>query len=293
MKIIVAEPTGLCFGVKRAISAVEKALSFGDTVYAIGSPIHNPQEVARLEALGLKVVKSEKDVPEGAVAFIRAHGAAPSVFEELKAKNATVIDGTCPFVQMVQRRAKELSDSGYHLLIFGNEKHPEIQGILGYVSGNWTVFSSVSTLFSSTIFKSSARIRKLGLVSQTTQEEKLFAEAAKAAADLASEVKVYNTICRATTYRQQAVRQLALKVDGLIIIGGRDSANTGKLYRIVADSGCDVKWIEHAGELDSSWVKQKPTIGIAAGASTPDWLIEELIKAIHQIAGCQGDVSYE
>ncbi len=293
MKIIVAEPTGLCFGVKRAISAVENALASGDPVYAIGSPIHNPQEVARLESLGLKVVKSEKEVPEGAVAFIRAHGAAPSVFEELKAKNATIIDGTCPFVQMVQRRAKELSDSGYHLLIFGNEKHPEIQGILGYVSGSWTVFSSVSSLFSSTIFKSSDRIRRLGLVSQTTQEETLFAEAAKAAVNLASDLKVYDTICRATTYRQQAVRQLASKVDGLIIIGGHDSANTGKLYHIAAASGCDVIWIEHAGELDSSWVVQKGTVGIAAGASTPDWLIEKLIKAIHQIAGCQGDVSYE
>ncbi len=293
MKIIVAEPTGLCFGVKRAIYAVENALSAGDPVYAIGSPIHNPQEVARLESLGLKVVANENEVPDGAVAFIRAHGAAPSVFAELKAKNATVIDGTCPFVRMVQRRAKQLSDSGYHLLILGNESHPEIQGILGYVSGNWTVFSSISSLFASTIFKSSARIRKLGLVSQTTQEEKLFAEAAKAAANLASDLKVYNTICRATTYRQQAVRQLASKVDGLIIIGGRDSANTGKLYRIAADSGCDVVWIEQAEELDGSWVKQKGTIGIAAGASTPDWLIEELIKAIHQIAGCQGDVSYE
>lgn len=293
MKIITAEPTGLCFGVRRAIRAVEDALAGSGTVFAIGSPIHNPQEVGRLEKLGLKVVASENEVPEGATAFIRAHGAVPSVFAELKRKNVTVIDGTCPFVQMAQRRARELSDDGYHLLILGDEKHPEIRGMLGYVSGESTVFSSVSSLFSSTIFKSSARIHKLGLVSQTTQEERLLAEVAAAALSLADELKVYNTICRATIERQRAVERLASQVDGMIIIGGHDSANTGKLYRIAADCGCGVSWVEHAGQLDRRWVLEKRVIGIAAGASTPDWLIEQLIKAINTIAGRQGDVSNE
>ena len=293
MKILRAEPTGLCFGVRRAIESLEQALAGGEPVYAIGSPIHNPQEVARLADRGLRVVESEADVPENSVAFIRAHGVAPAVVERLKEKDARIIDGTCPFVRMVQTRARELSEAGYHLLILGDEEHPEVAGILGYVTGKATVISSVASLFSSTIFRTSGRIPKLGLVSQTTQEERLLAEVAKAAAGKADELRVYNTICHATRERQQAVAELAAKADGVIVIGGHDSANTGKLHRIVNDSGCPAQWIEHAGQLDRQWVKDKNTIGVAAGASTPDWLIEHLISAIREIAGRQGDVSNE
>ena len=127
----------------------------------------------------------------------------------------------------------------------------------------------------------------------TTQEERLLAEVAKAAVGKADELRVYNTICHATRERQQAVAELAAKADGVIVIGGHDSANTGKLHRIVNDSGCPAQWIEHAGQLDRQWVKDKNTIGVAAGASTPDWLIEHLISAIREIAGRQGDVSNE
>ncbi|MDY3868229.1 MAG: 4-hydroxy-3-methylbut-2-enyl diphosphate reductase [Pyramidobacter sp.] len=290
MRIITAEPTGLCFGVRRAIQTVEHALSEGRPVYGLGSPIHNPQEVARLERLGLIVVDSEGAVPEGSTVFIRAHGVSPQVMEHLAAKNVTVIDGTCPFVRVVQNRAKELSDAGYHLLILGDAKHPEIAGILGYVSGQSTVISSVS---SSTIFTSSGKIRKLGLVSQTTQEERVLAEVAACALQAADELRVYNTICRSTIERQNAVKKLASAADGIIVIGGHDSANTGKLYRIAQDSGCDVLWIEHADQLDRGWVLEKGVIGIAAGASTPDWLIEQLKNAIKSIAGRQGDVNNE
>ena len=163
----------------------------------------------------------------------------------------------------------------------------------GYVRGPSTVISTIPSLFSSTIFKSSAKIHKLGLISQTTQEESLLAEAAKAALGVADELRIYNTICRATIERQQAVRRLASAVDGMIVIGGHNSANTGKLCRIARDSNCDAVWIEHAGQLDRRWVLEKRVIGIAAGASTPDWLIEQLHNAIHNIAGRQGDVRNE
>ncbi len=293
MKVLVAAPTGWCFGVKRAIGCVEKALAQATPVYAIGSPIHNPQEVERLQKMGLRVVQSEAEIPAGATAFIRAHGIAPDILENLRQKNICVIDGTCPFVRAAQNRARELSEAGYHVLILGNEKHPEIIGMRGYVRGPSTVISTIPSLFLSTIFKSSARIHKLGLVSQTTQEESLLAETAQAALGVADELRIYNTICRATIERQQAVRRLASQVDGMIVIGGHDSANTGKLYRIARDSNCDAVWIEHAGQLDRRWVLEKRVIGIAAGASTPDWLIEQLHNAIHNIAGRQGDVRNE
>lgn len=293
MKILVAAPTGLCFGVKRAIGFVEKALAQTAPVYALGSPIHNPQEVERLQKMGLRVVQSETEIPAGATALIRAHGAAPGVLENLRKRNVSVIDGTCPFVRAAQGHARELSEAGYHVLILGNEKHPETVGIRGYVRGPSTVISTIPSLFSSTIFKSSVKIHKLGLVSQTTQEESLLAEAAKAALGVADELRIYNTICRATIERQEAVRRLASQVEGVIVIGGHNSANTGKLCRIARDSSCDAVWIEHAGQLDRRWVLEKRVIGIAAGASTPDWLIEQLHNAIHNIAGRQGDVRNE
>ena len=293
MKVLVAAPTGLCFGVKRAIGFVEKALTQAAPVYALGSPIHNPQEVERLQKMGLRVVQSEMEIPAGAAAFIRAHGADPGVLENLRKRNVNVIDGTCPFVRAAQNHARELSEAGYHVLILGNEKHPEIIGMRGYVRGPSTVISTIPSLFSSTIFKSSVKIHKLGLVSQTTQEESLLAEAAKAALGVADELRIYNTICRATIERQQAVRRLASAVDGMIVIGGHNSANTGKLCRIARDSNCDAVWIEHAGQLDRRWVLEKRVIGIAAGASTPDWLIEQLHNAIDNIAGRQGDVRNE
>ncbi|WP_303296741.1 4-hydroxy-3-methylbut-2-enyl diphosphate reductase [Pyramidobacter piscolens] len=293
MKVLVAVPTGWCFGVKRAIECVEKALAQATPVYAIGSPIHSPQEVERLQKMGLRVVQSDAEIPADATAFIRAHGIAPDILENLRQKNVSVIDGTCPFVRAAQNHARELSEAGYHVLILGNEKHPEIIGMRGYVRGPSTVISTIPSLFSSTIFKSSAKIHKLGLISQTTQEESLLAEAAKAALGVADELRIYNTICRATIERQQAVRRLASRVDGMIVIGGYDSANTGKLCRIARDSNCDAVWIEHAGQLDRRWVLEKRVIGIAAGASTPDWLIEQLHNAIHNIAGRQGDVRNE
>lgn len=293
MKVLVAAPTGLCFGVKRAIGFVEKALTQAAPVYALGSPIHNPQEVERLQKMGLRVVQSEMEIPAGAAAFIRAHGADPGVLENLRKRNVNVIDGTCPFVRAAQNHARELSEAGYHVLILGNEKHPEIIGMRGYVRGPSTVISTIPSLFSSTIFKSSVKIHKLGLVSQTTQEESLLAEVAKAALGVADELRIYNTICRATIERQQAVRRLASAVDGMIVIGGHNSANTGKLCRIARDSNCDAVWIEHAGQLDRRWVLEKRVIGIAAGASTPDWLIEQLHNAIDNIAGRQGDVRNE
>lgn len=293
MKILTAEPMGWCFGVERAIRFVEKALAQSKFVYAIGSPIHNPQEVARLQKMGLRVVRSEMEIPAGATAFIRAHGVAPGVLKNLKEKNVSVVDGTCPFVRAAQNHARKLSEDGYHVLILGNEKHPEVIGIQGYVQGPSTIVSTIPSLFSSTIFKSSAKIHKLGLVSQTTQVESLLAEVAGAALGVANELRIYNTICRATIERQQAVRQLASQVDGMIVIGGHDSANTGKLCRIARDSNCDAVWIEHAGQLDRRWVLEKRVIGIAAGASTPDWLIKQLYNAIHNIAGRRGDVTHE
>lgn len=269
-----ADPTGLCFGVKRAIAQLEQALANNEKVYCLGSPIHNPQEVARLAQKGLLVVSEVSEVPDGALAFVRAHGMAPRPLEELKARGVSVIDGTCPFVRVAQSRARELSEAGYHVLIAGDESHPEIVSIRGHVSG------SVSVVSCSTELSDFAKIGRIGIVSQTTLPESTLAAIVAKAIGLASDVRVFNTICRATVERQRAVSELASKADGIVLIGGKNSANTRKLYQIATDQGCEVQWIEEASELERSWFQGRNTIGIAAGASTPDWLIEQFIHAI-------------
>lgn len=274
MKVLTAEPTGLCFGVKRAIKTMEEALGSRGRIFCIGSPIHNPQEVRRLEDLGLVVVESDEAIPSEAAVFIRAHGVSPDVYGRLRDKGSIIIDGTCPFVRKAQEMAGRLSGEGYFLLVLGDENHPEIKGILGYAVGPYRVVSHERDL------QAIDKIDKLGIISQTTQEESTFKALVSHAVGVGREIRVFNTICRATVERQEGVRRLARFVDGIVVIGGHNSANTGKLFGIAMESGTPALWVEQADQLDRRWLKGKDIIGIAAGASTPDWLIKQLQQAI-------------
>ena len=276
MKLVMASPTGLCFGVRRAIEQLERALAEYGTVYSLGSPIHNPQEVERLEKLGLRVVDDPDEVPPGSVAFVRAHGVAPKELSALD-ERARVVDGTCPFVRNAQKRAESLSREGYTVLILGDSNHPEVRGILGYIEGESRVIASVAEL------DENMRAERLGVLSQTTQrEESLSAVIAKLVL-MTGELKVYNTICRATIERQESIRQLAKRVDGIIVIGGRNSANTRKLVEIADSLDVPTQWIERSDELDRRWLEGKASIGVAGGGSTPDWLINELKETTEAI----------
>ncbi len=277
MKIHIADPTGLCFGVRRAISKLEEELIRSGTVYALGSPIHNPQETERLSEMGLVVVGSAEEVPAGSVAFIRAHGVTPQEADNVKAKCRKVVDGTCPFVKTAQNRAKDLSSEGYLVVISGDREHPEVRGIMGYVEGEVAVISADEPI------PDFLKGKKCGILSQTTQKVASFAALVSSFATVSPEIKVYNTICKATLARQDSVCRLASKVDGMIILGGRNSANTRKLAEISADVGVTTLWIEHSGELDGRWLQNKDEIGIAAGGSTPDWLIKELIQKLNMM----------
>ncbi len=261
---------------KRAIGTIERTLAQGEALYCIGSPIHNPQEVQRLERLGLTVVPDAASVPPGSTVFIRAHGEAPLVVQYLHSIGAKVIDGTCPFVRALQLRAQELSREGYYIVILGDRQHPEVKGVLGYIEGPWTVVSS------STELEKLGRIGRIGVLSQTTQQEQVLSEVTVAALSIARETRIFNTICRATVDRQKAVASLATSSDGVVLIGGRNSSNTGKLCRIVQDLHREVQWIEETEQLDWRWLANKKNIGIAAGASTPDWLIEQLYNTIRE-----------
>jgi 4-hydroxy-3-methylbut-2-enyl diphosphate reductase len=277
VNLVVASPTGLCFGVRRAIGQLEDSLTRYGTVYSLGSPIHNPQEVDRLVALGLKLVESASRVPKGEVAFVRAHGVARSEFDELRRRAGVVVDGTCPFVSTAQERAESLSKDGYQVVVLGDSNHPEVKGILGYIEGDSMVVSSEDDI------DSSARHERLGILSQTTQRDTTLASVVSKLVLLASEIKVYNTICRATIERQESIRRLAKAVDGIVVIGGKNSANTKKLVEIAESLGVSTLWIEHSDELDWGWTKGKASIGVAAGGSTPDWLIKDLTGKIQRL----------
>ena len=277
LKIHIADPTGLCFGVRRAISKLEEELLRSETVFSLGSPIHNPQETERLSRMGLTVVESAEEVPAGSVAFIRAHGVTPFQAEILRRKCRKVVDGTCPFVKTAQKRAKDLSSEGYFVVISGDRHHPEVRGIMGYVEGEVAVISSDEDI------PGNLKGRKCGILSQTTQKVGSFVALVSSFVKVSPEIKVYNTICKATLARQDSVCRLASKVDGMIILGGRNSANTKKLAEISMDVGVSTLWVEHAGEIDGGWLQNKEDIGIAAGGSTPEWLIKELIQKLNMM----------
>ncbi len=280
MKIIMAEHAGFCFGVKRAVDAIERSLQDNHEVWTIGLPIHNPQEVSRLQAMGLKVADNVDEIPAGSKVLIRAHGEALEVIEALRAKGVDVEDMTCPFVKKAQNLAAQFSREGYHVVLLGDKNHPEIQGILGYVAD---IKNAEVTLNED----EAERIKtygKIALISQTTQREERLSRVSAILVGKCSQLHVCNTICKATAERQNAVRELVRggKVDGVVLIGGRSSANTGKLRDIIESEKVSVLWVEEEEELEKNknWFMDKKKIGIAAGASTPEWLIDKIMNNI-------------
>ncbi len=288
MITVMAEYAGFCFGVKRAVDAIELALKNTPEVWTIGLPIHNPQEVARLEAMGLRVADTYADIPTGAKVLIRAHGESLDVIENLRAKGVDVEDMTCPFVKKAQNMAAELSRKGYRVILLGDRNHPEIKGIIGHTVKPENVEVVADEQEAAAI----SRHNRLAVVSQTTQREERLARVAGILAVKCSELHVCNTICKATAQRQEAVSELVRhdNVDGVVLIGGRQSANTGKLRDIIEAEGVCVLWVEDEMDIheNSSWFMGKHRIGIAAGASTPSWLIDKISNIIAHIGSQEG-----
>jgi len=278
-KVILADPIGFCFGVERAVNLLEEALKVHGKVYCIGSPIHNPQETARLKAKGLIVVSSAKSIPEGSVVFVRAHGLPEREKNFLLERGHLLVDGTCPFVLNAQEKASFLSSEGYQVLILGDKDHPEVKAITQSVDKFSCVVSPGENIPDDVLGA------KIGVISQTTQRLQDFIALVQHAVQKAGEVRIFNTICGATEARQRAVAELAARTDGVVVIGGKNSANTRKLFEIVMEMNSQAIWIEEASDLDWRWLEGKSLIGIAAGASTPDWLINDLLKLLGKAKG--------
>lgn len=274
MKIELAESYGFCFGVKRAIKIAEE--NRNSATY--GPLIHNANEIDRLKN-DFNVALSENldSFHEGNTAVIRTHGIPKQELAVLNERNVNVVDATCPYVTKPQQIVEEMSAQGYDIVIFGDESHPEIKGVKSYAIGNVFVINSPDEI-------DDLKLReKVATVAQTTRKIEEYQQIVGKLMAKHKEVRVFNTICNATFDNQDAVRDLAQKADVMIIIGGKNSSNTKQLHSIAKEYCTDSYHIESKDDLKFEWFLNKLFCGISAGASTPDWIIDDVVGAIQTI----------
>jgi len=271
MKVLVAEKCGFCHGVRNAISVAEKVLTGDKDVYSFGPIIHNEDVVEQLAKSGLKTVARVEEIRSGTV-LIRSHGAAPRQIAKLKEKGFDIVDATCVLVKRVQQIAAELEKDGYRVVIIGEENHPEVQAVVGCV-GDAIVIADESDLHKL------PQNTKLGVVCQTTQNPEFVGRMLGAIGSRSfSELRVINTLCREAIKRQESAVQLCRQVEIMFVLGGLESANTRRLAELCKTVNPQTYHLQNWGELDTSVLSGKNTVGVTAGASTPDWIVKEFVK---------------
>jgi 4-hydroxy-3-methylbut-2-enyl diphosphate reductase len=280
LKVEKAEGAGFCYGVKRALDIVEKSASERGDLETLGAVVHNQQVLQKLAESGVRVVKSIDGI-KGNVVVISSHGLSPSLQSEICDRNIEIIDTTCPFVHRAQVAAKRLAESGFFVVIYGEKEHPEVKGLLGWANGK-----GVATLDEKFISKLDRIPRRLGILSQTTQIPTHFIEFVKRLLDVAytrdSEIRIIDTICHDIRKRQEAALKLARKVDLMLVVGGRTSANTRHLAELCA-TVVETHQIETASDIEQSWLQGKHRIGVTSGASTAEQTIDEVVAKLESI----------
>jgi (E)-4-hydroxy-3-methyl-but-2-enyl pyrophosphate reductase len=279
MEVLLADEYGFCFGVERAVELVEDALTEeGGPIRSLGPLIHNAQEMERLGAKGVSTIDTPDAADHTTIAVIRAHGVTPEVQHELEERAAKVIDATCPFVTRVQHLAERAAKQGRDVVVAGNPDHPEMIGVVGYAPNNTYVVRDAGEV------ESLPQLRAPLVVSQTTIKLKTFLEVAEAVRSKAdAEPQIVNTICSATRDRQDAARALAGQVDAFYVIGGRHSSNSVKLLAVCQEQ-CEKSFlIETPAEIDVRDLEGVERVGVTAGASTPNWLIDQVVQRLHAI----------
>ena len=276
MKIKVAKSAGFCWGVKRAVNIAVNSIGKTKKTYCLGELIHNKREVERLKKLGMEFIEDMEKLESGNTVVIRSHGVSPKVMDFLKRKGLNIVDATCPFVKDVHDKVIKLEKEGYPVLILGNPNHPEVIGIAGHVKEPM-IINSIEEI------EALSKFSKLGVVCQTTLNMNFFREAISILSLKVKELKVYNTVCKATSVRQKEARELARSVDLMLIVGGRNSSNTTKLYQISKSVNENSYHIESKDEINEHWFVGVNSIGITAGASTPQWVIEEVVDYIRNL----------
>lgn len=277
MEVILAKRAGFCFGVKRATQMAFEAAGKNQKTFTLGPIIHSPQVVKKLEDMGVGVVKDLSGVQDGTV-IIRSHGVLASEMDEAQRKQLEVVDATCPFVKKAQDHVKYLSDSGYDVLVVGDADHPEVQGIVSYGDN-----SRVYVVASGDEVRQLPKMAKMGVVAQTTQSFDNLKSVVTECLRRGGEVRVFNTICDATAVRQQEATELAQQVDCMVVIGGYNSANTRRLTEICTELQPKTYHIETAIELQPAWFVGVNKVGVTAGASTPKWIIDDVLARLEEI----------
>lgn len=273
MKVYLAKEVGFCFGVKRAINMTRQALAEHDDVYILGDVVHNRHVTTELEAMGLIKVE-EMDQVRGGTMVIRAHGLPEAKIREAHARGLNIVDATCPIVSQAQEAARDLERRGCTVIIIGDRNHAEIKGILGGLEKPAVVVNSVEDLHAAKLDKQ--RLRKVGVIFQTTHSYELCAEIVNELVMMAKEVQIVNTICRPVRNRQMDALELAAHVDLMLIVGSHSSANTRELAHLCQKYNPRTVHIETAQDLDRSLFEGVETVGIASGLSTPPELVEEV-----------------
>ena len=285
MQVLLANEYGFCFGVERAVDMVEEAIQDGQTVRALGPLIHNEQEMQRLAHEGVTTISQPVQIGRGETAVIRAHGVTPEVQRELEEKAGKVVDATCPFVTRVQKLAARAAEQDRHVVIVGSPDHPEMIGVKGYAPNHAFVIKDETEV------ASLPQLRNPLVVAQTTIKVKTFFDTAEAVRSKTDDaVQIVNTICSATRDRQDAARALSGMVDAFYIIGGRHSSNSVKLLAVCKEQ-CEKSFlIETADEINPDDLAGVETVGVTAGASTPNWLIEKIVHHLEDIGRSHGAV---
>ena len=278
MEVRLAECAGFCFGVKRAIDTVYAQIETGKKIYTYGPIVHNEEVVKELENKGVHVLEGLEDLNsnlDGTV-IIRAHGVPRDTQKKMEEKGLECIDATCPFVKRIHRIVQQAGAEGRHVVIAGNPGHPEVEGIKGWCSGPVTVLETEKEAL---LFEPEEN-RRVCLVAQTTFNYNKFQELVEIISEKGYDIIVLNTICNATEERQTEAARIAAEVDAMIVIGGRSSSNTQKLFEICKKECNNTYYIQTVKDLDLTCLKSIDNVGITAGASTPNKIIEEVQKNV-------------
>lgn len=275
MKIEKSKEMGFCLGVKRAVATLEKIARERGGIETLGAVVHNQEVLDRLADKGIRTVRSLDEV-RGKTVVTSTHGVSPQVLEEIQAKGLEVISTTCPFVQRAQLAAERLAKSGFFVVVYGDANHPEVRGIVGWAAGKGIAVTDWQAL-------PDPLPRRVGILSQTTQIPARFSDFVKKVIDIAltrdAEVHVIDTICHDIRERQAAALELAGRVDVMLVVGGRTSANTHHLYELCS-TVTRTYIVETAKDIDPSWLKGAESVGVTAGASTADWTVDEVVGRV-------------
>jgi 4-hydroxy-3-methylbut-2-enyl diphosphate reductase len=281
LKIEKADRTGFCFGVRRAINTLEEVARERGGIETLGAVVHNQQVLQKLAKIGVKEVDNVNSI-KGDTVVTSSHGVSPDVEDKIRARKIEIISTTCPFVQRAQVAARRLAESGFFVIVYGDAKHPEVKGILGWAKGK-----GLATTNEKTVAKLKPLPRRLGILSQTTQVPAQFAAFTKKIIDLAlnkdSEIRIIDTICHDIRKRQAAALELANRADLMLVVGGRKSENTKVLTKLCLQI-TETHRIETARGIKSAWLKGKKIIGVTSGASTDESTVDEVLNKLNKSA---------